>query len=77
VIAESLLFMIANTGGLVSCLDANTGTEIWRERLGHGGNHWASPLFVGDKICFFSKEGYVTAHCGSARVSSAGQSQVR
>jgi hypothetical protein len=42
-------------GGIASCLDAETGEEIWRERV--GGNYSASPLLVGDRVYFFSEEG--------------------
>lgn len=49
------LYMVADSGGIVSCLDARTGSLHWRERL--GGNHSASPLFADGKIFFFSREG--------------------
>ncbi|HIG30271.1 MAG TPA: quinonprotein alcohol dehydrogenase [Verrucomicrobiales bacterium] len=51
---EGLIFMI-DDGGIASCLDAETGEEIWRERV--GGNYSASPLLVGDRVYFFSEEG--------------------
>jgi outer membrane protein assembly factor BamB len=60
VVTAELLFKTEDNGGIVSCLDAKTGEEIWKERLGHGNSHWASPLSVGGKLYFFSKEGDVT-----------------
>ena len=60
IIANGLLFMVSDSGGIVSCLDAATGLPIWKERLRHGRNHWASPVYAGGKIYFFSKEGDVT-----------------
>ena len=72
VIAEGLLFMMDDSGGLVSCLDAKTGGEIWKERLGHGRNHWASPLYAGGKIYFFSKEGDVTAIAAARKLQVLG-----
>ncbi len=51
------LFM-ANDTGIVSCFDALTGKEIWRERI--GGNFSASPLFHGGLIYLFSEEGKTT-----------------
>ncbi len=51
------LFTI-DDGGVASCLDALTGKEQWRERI--GGNYSASPLAAGDRIYFFSEEGKAT-----------------
>jgi outer membrane protein assembly factor BamB len=44
---------------MVTCLDAKTGKEQWRERI--GGNHGSSPTFVGGRILFHSKEGETVA----------------
>ena len=52
-----LLFMI-DDGGVSSCLEARTGAEVWRERI--GGNYSASPLYAEDRLYFFSEEGKVT-----------------
>jgi outer membrane protein assembly factor BamB len=52
------LIFVVDDGGLASCLDANTGQEIWRERL--GGNYSASPLFAEGRLYFFSEEGKTT-----------------
>lgn len=54
IIEKGLLFML-DDGGIVSCLDAKTGDEVWRERV--QGNYSASPLLVGDKLYIFSEEG--------------------
>jgi outer membrane protein assembly factor BamB len=45
-------------GGIASCLEAKTGTEVWRERI--GGNYSASPLLAEGRIYFFSEEGKTT-----------------
>jgi len=52
-----LLFMIED-GGVATCLDAKTGTEVWRERV--GGNHSASPIYANGRIYFLSEEGKTT-----------------
>jgi outer membrane protein assembly factor BamB len=56
-LAGDLLFAI-DDGGIASCLDAKTGQEIWRERV--GGNYSASPLLAGERLYFFSEEGKTT-----------------
>ncbi len=58
VIVDDVLFMVTDKGGIARSLDARTGNEIWRKRL--GGNHWASPLYAGGKLYFSSKQGDVT-----------------
>ena len=44
-----------NDGGMLTCLDAVTGAEHYRERL--GGNYSASPTFADGKIYWHSREG--------------------
>ncbi|MGH9313174.1 MAG: PQQ-binding-like beta-propeller repeat protein, partial [Vicinamibacterales bacterium] len=44
-----LLFMI-NDGGIVSCLDARTGAEVWKARL--DGSYSASPVVAGGRVYF-------------------------
>jgi outer membrane protein assembly factor BamB len=52
------IYFVSDSGGMVTCLDAKTGREQWRERI--GGNHGASPTFVGGRLLFHSKEGETT-----------------
>lgn len=54
ILHDGLLFMVSDDG-IATCLDATTGQNVWRERL--GGNFSASPILVGDRIYFFSEEG--------------------
>ena len=51
------LYVIDNSG-VATCLDAVTGEEHWRERL--GGNYDASPLAVRDRIYFLNRDGKAT-----------------
>jgi outer membrane protein assembly factor BamB len=52
-----LVFLI-NNAGVAFCLDAQSGRELWKERL--GGEFRASPLFAGGNVYFLSKEGKAT-----------------
>ena len=58
VLVNGLLFMVTDKGGIARCLDAKTGDEIWKMRV--GGDHWASPVFVDGNLLFSSKQGEVT-----------------
>jgi outer membrane protein assembly factor BamB len=59
-LVDDLLYFVSD-GGIVTCLDAKTGEEIYRERL--GGDFRASPLLADGRIYFFSSKGtgYVLA----------------
>jgi outer membrane protein assembly factor BamB len=47
-------------GGLLTCLDAATGKELFRERIGAPGQYTASPIVAGDKLVVASVPGIVT-----------------
>jgi len=47
-------------GGLLTCLEAATGKEIFREKIGARGQYGASPIAAGDKIITASVRGTVT-----------------
>jgi outer membrane protein assembly factor BamB len=51
------LYVVSDLG-IVSCLDAVTGTVHWQQRI--GGNHSASPMFAAGRIYFLSEEGITT-----------------
>jgi outer membrane protein assembly factor BamB len=49
---------VVSDRGVATCLDARTGKERWRHRV--GGNYSASPLFADGKIFLASEEGVIT-----------------
>lgn len=53
-LVNGLLFTV-DDGGIASCLDAKTGRENWRERI--GGNYSASPIAGAGRIYCFNEEG--------------------
>jgi outer membrane protein assembly factor BamB len=58
-IVDDLLFMVSDQG-FASCLEAKTGRELWRERLGARGYHWPSPLYADGRIYFSGEKGIVS-----------------
>jgi len=48
------LYVITDNG-IATCLDAGTGKEYWKARV--GGNHSASPVYADGRIYFLSEEG--------------------
>ncbi|MFQ5734183.1 MAG: PQQ-binding-like beta-propeller repeat protein, partial [Planctomycetaceae bacterium] len=51
------LFFMINDKGVATCLDARTGKRHWTKRI--GGDYWASPVLVGNRIYCFSKKGRI------------------
>ncbi len=49
---------VINDMGILTCVDAKTGTLHWQQRL--GGNYSASPIFADGRIYFLSEEGVAT-----------------
>jgi outer membrane protein assembly factor BamB len=57
VVSQGRVYVISDAG-VASCLDAETGKEIWRERV--PGKYSASPLAGTGRIYFLSQEGRTT-----------------
>jgi outer membrane protein assembly factor BamB len=53
------VYMVTN-GGIVTCLDATTGSLLFRSRLGAGGAYYASPVMAGGHVYFASGDGVVS-----------------
>jgi outer membrane protein assembly factor BamB len=51
---------LLRAGGVLTCLEAKTGKELFRERIGAAGQYTASPIVAGDKLIAASVPGVVT-----------------
>lgn len=58
VLVDGLLYL-NDDNGIASCIDAKTGKQVWRQRLG-GKAYSASPLYAAGRIYFFSEDGKTT-----------------
>ena len=58
-LSANRVYMVTN-GGIVTCLDAATGSLLFRSRLGAGGAYYASPVMAGGHVYFSSGEGVVS-----------------
>ena len=54
VLVDGLIFMVSD-GGIGSCLEAETGKELWQERL--GGEYAASMLYADGRVYCFNQVG--------------------
>ena len=52
------LLMMVNDTGVVTCLDAHTGAEVWTARLTD--SYSASPILSEGRVYFFSEDGTAT-----------------
>ncbi len=57
ILVEDLLYAV-NAQGYGLCLEAKTGTVVWRERL--PGRHSASPIYGNGRLYFFNDKGLTT-----------------
>jgi outer membrane protein assembly factor BamB len=56
-LVDGLIYMIGDTG-IASCIDAQTGEQVWQQRI--GGEYSASPLYADGRLWFFSEDGTTT-----------------
>ena len=56
-VVNGLVFMV-NDSGIVTCLDAKDGSEVWRSRVPD--SYSASPISAEGRIYFFSEDGRTT-----------------
>ena len=54
------IYSVTDKAGVVTCLNAKTGAEVWQRRVG-GGAHSASPLFADGALYFFGEDGSAVA----------------
>ena len=57
ILAGNLIFMVTHTG-VATCVNADSGEEVWKDRL--GGTYIASPVAANGNIYFCSDDGAVT-----------------
>jgi outer membrane protein assembly factor BamB len=60
--------------GIASSVDAATGKELWKERI--GGNYSASPLLIGNQLLLISEEGDCTILGVDGKVEVLGKSKM-
>jgi outer membrane protein assembly factor BamB len=56
-IYQGCLYVLARNGGIVTCYDAKTGKQLYRERISGAGAFWASPWAAGGKLYCLDENG--------------------
>lgn len=54
---DGLIYMV-NGGGILTCIEAKTGAEVWKDRV--EGPFWASPVLIEGRIFLFNEKGNAT-----------------
>ncbi len=67
------LYFVSETG-IITCVDAKTGTEIYKERL--GGDYSSSPIFADGKIYVGNRTGLVTVIGPGKKFEVLGKNQL-
>jgi outer membrane protein assembly factor BamB len=57
ILIDDLLYMISDEG-MLTCVEAKTGKQVWRQRI--GGNFAASPVYADGNMYFCSQQGKTT-----------------
>jgi outer membrane protein assembly factor BamB len=55
ILVDDLLYMAANTSGVITCVEAKTGEVVSQQRV--GGTYWASPIYADGRLYFFDEAG--------------------
>jgi outer membrane protein assembly factor BamB len=56
-LADGLIYTVSDAG-IVNCVDAKTGAEVWHGRI--DGEHSASPILADGRIYFCNQKGLTT-----------------
>ena len=57
ILVDDLLYLVSDNGTL-SCLESETGHEVWRQSI--GGDYAASPILADGRLYFFNQQGKTT-----------------
>ncbi len=70
------LVYLCKAGGVVTCLDAKTGEEVYRKRLGVKENYSASPVSANGRIYISSQGGKITSFTTGAEPDVLGANEL-
>jgi outer membrane protein assembly factor BamB len=63
---KGYLYFLASQGRTLSCLNSETGKQIYKQKIKRLGAIWASPWAYADRICFYDEK-------GATRIIKAGE----
>jgi outer membrane protein assembly factor BamB len=75
VLVDDLVYSVSDSAGIVTCLDARTGAQVWQHRV-EGSAHSASPLFADGALYFFAESGAALAVKPGREYQELGRAQI-
>jgi outer membrane protein assembly factor BamB len=72
-LVDGLIYLI-DDGAVASCIDAETGAEVWKQRL-DGKSASASPIYADGRVYFFTEGGTVTTVAAGREFKKLGQGE--
>jgi outer membrane protein assembly factor BamB len=75
ILVDGLIYAISDKGGVLTCLDARTGAELWQHRTGPH-DHTASPLYADGALYLFAEDGSALLVAPGREYRELGQASV-
>ena len=69
------IYFSSDQGGMVTCIDAKNGVEVWKERI-QSGHYSAAPVYADGKIYFFCRDGVTTVIKPGDQLEVVGKSKL-
>ena len=57
---KGLVYVLVGRGGEIACFNGQTGSQVYKEKVGRASAIWASPWAAGDNIGFIDERGLTT-----------------
>jgi len=73
---DGRVYMVRN-GGILTCVNAQTGSVLYRARIGAGGAYFSSPIAINGKIYVASGEGTVVVLAGGDKLEVLARNDLR
>ena len=74
---DGMLFWVTDKENVAFCVDAKSGNEIWKERLGGGGDVSASPVMIDGKIFVINENGTVFVFAAAKTFDLLGKNELK
>jgi outer membrane protein assembly factor BamB len=75
VLVDDLIYTVSDKGGVVTCLEAATGQEVYQRRI-DAAAHTASPLFADGALYVFAEDGSALALAAGREYRELGRAQL-
>jgi outer membrane protein assembly factor BamB len=73
---DGRLYMVRN-GGIVTCVNAESGSVLYRARIGAGGAYFSSPIAINGKVYVASGEGTLVVLAGGDKLEVLARNDLR